>query len=292
MRIIGIALVVVVVLGLASCSLGRIALGPAPTDQGEGPGQATVIDAGADATGTDAPTAAEEFCRLFEGTWITVDGYIAYIGLQTETGEPLFVWGIQDSDVFYGAGAITSIEALNENEYDLIVSFPESAEGGFTYEAFDADVHVRYNDEKTRTIDLTFGVEPERRHYFDDGEGVIDFVTVEDFWSYLLGTGMGELLIDPDTDNYVRFFDIGGDPRYEFGNLAIESDGSNIGVIEKMTLEDDALVLTIHFPDAIGDDDTIKPTTSVYKVCLFGQKGVSMFYPDGEWMGDFYFGVG
>ena len=286
--ILSFVLGVAMILGLASCSLGKPAPSPAPSDMGDSPPpELSESDSSADGGGFTA----EEFCELFEGTWITVDGYITYIGFQTETGEPIFVWGIQDSDVFYGAGAITSIKDLGENEYALTVSFPENTEGGFTFDAFEVDVHVRYGDERTRFLELVFGVEPERRHYFDDGQGIVSFVTADDFWSYLLGRGSGELLIDPDTDNFVCFFDIGGSPRFESGTLG--SGDSIVGVIVDMTLlEGTTLEILVIIPDSMGNTDTEEAVSVLYTVNLFGDIGVTMYDSDGNFMGDFYFGVG
>ena len=278
-------LLLIVILCLAGCSSGDNT--PAPADQGK------VQEQALDDTDAGKGMTAKEFCELYEGTWATNDGYFVYIGFQTETGEPIFVWGINDSDAIYGPGAISDIKVLDENEYDLTVDYPErGGEVGFTYDAFVSNVHISYRDAEGKLLAMKFEDEPETEYYFDDGYGGLRFETAEDFWDYLFNTGMGQQLIDPDTDNYVQFFDIGGSPRFLFGTLGFNED-SGIGEITDMSLDNHALVITVKFPEFMGSGGDMVPESIIsYTIRTIGEQGVAVYLLDGGHVGDYYFGVG
>ena len=288
LRIISFVLGIVMVLSLAACSPKDNA--PAPADQGEIQGQ----DA-ADTPEAAEPMTAKDFCQLYEGTWKTNDGQIVYIGFQTETGEPIFVTGIEDSDVFYGPGSITDLVVLMENEYSLTVNFPstDGEEAGFSHDAFDVTIRVSYSDVESKMLVIRFNDEPKTEYYFDYGVPEAVFDTSEDFWDYLFETGEGEKLFDPYTDNYVRFFDVGGSPRFLFGTQGFNED-SGIGEILEMTLEDGyALIITVRFSETMGNGGILEPArTEDYRIVTMDNIGVTVYAPDGNRMGNYYFGVG
>ena len=285
MRIISFILSVVVVLCLTSC-FPRLNLG-GPVELDDVPEQEEIITADVD---DELTMDAEEFCLLFEGTWLSGNEELVYIGLNEDTGAPIFVWAVQDSDVFY-SGEITDFMVLDENEFSMTVFFPGNEDGGFTYEAFKATVRVSYTDGENRMIGVRINDEPKTDFYFDDGTIEDRFSTAHEFWEYLFYTALGDKLIDPDTENYVRFFDVGGDPRFEFGTLGLNEDTA--GVIVDMTLlEGNGLELLVVYPDSKGNIDTEEAVSTIFTVHLFGDIGVSVYDIDGDFMGDFYFGLG
>ena len=288
MRIISFVLGIVMILGLAACSPGNNAPAPASVDQEE------IQELDATDTPEAAPMTAEGFCELYEGTWKTNDGQIVYIGFQTETGEPIFVTGIEDSDVFYGPGSIVDLVVLMENEYSLVVNFPKvDGEGGFTYDDFDVTIRITYSDTESKMLIIRFNDEPKTEFYFDDGTPEAVFDTAEDFRDYIFESGSGEMLIDPNTNDYVQFYDIGGSPRFLYGTLGF-NETSGIGEILEMTLEGGyALIITVRFPETLGNGGTLEPAkTEDYRIVIMENIGITVYAPDGNNMGNFYFGVG
>ena len=285
---LALALAFILALAMAGCAQGN----DSPAAEDKGAAKELTEDAGGGDDEKDAGLTAEEFCALYEGTWSTEDGYLVYIGFQTETGEPVFVDGIKDSGTNYGPGAIASIETLAENEYRLTVDYPENDGEGFSYEAFVSNVHIVYRDGESKMLVIKIDDQPEIEYYFDDGYDGLRFDSAEDFLDYILNAGMGEMLVDPATDNFVQFFDIGSSPKFMFGTLGF-NENSGTGEITDMYMDEYALVITVEFPEFMGNGGDMVPASIVsYLIKTITDTGIAVYLLDGGHMGDYYFGVG